>query len=104
MLRLFSALLIVLGMFALVGCQNNPPPGPVQPMEVNETTCCGDKVVCDHDCMHACKTKHVVCPKHKRHHHVRHHHRHRTTTSTTTTETQTTTPAPEAAPAPAPAQ
>ena len=106
MLRLFSALLIVLGMFALAGCQSTTQQQPVAPtaMEVNETSCCSDDGTCGKECMHECKKKNVTCAKH--HHHVvhhHHHHHHHHKAKAAETAAQPAAAAPEAQPAAAPA-
>ena len=64
MLRIFSVLVIALGMFALSGCQstcNQAQPVQAAPMEMNETTCCKQASHCDKACHHECKRHHVTC-------------------------------------------
>lgn len=84
MVRLFSALIIALGMFVLTGCQStcNSQQPVAQPMAVNETTCC-KQAYCDQACMHECKMQHITCPKKS----ARFHRRARKATTTTTAMT-----------------
>ena len=109
MLRLFSALILMLGTLALAGCQSSTASAPeaaqpaAQANEMNEQTCCKHDGSCDRACHQECKKKHIHCA-HKaacnKHHH---HHKAKTTTkaaagettqttgSQSTTETQSTT-------------
>jgi|GEM_PF-5358674 len=89
MLRLFPALMMMLGMVTLVGCQTRTVQ-PVEPVPANVVAYCKHDGTCDSACHRQCTEQHVVCPKKARH--PRHHH-HKTAVKTETvqTTTQTTT-------------
>lgn len=92
MFRLFSALIVLVGTFALAGCHTTSntaapqPAEPVQTMSVDKAACCKHACRRDSACHHECKKRHITC--HKKKHQTAM--TNTTTTTTTTQETQTT--------------